>query len=908
LTILLGKRLGPYEILSPLGAGGMGEVYRARDTKLSRDVALKVLPEAFVRDPDRMARFEREAKLLASLNHPNIASIYGLEDSDRIRALVMELVEGPTLAGRIKQGAIAIDEVLSVAKQICEALEYAHERGIIHRDLKPANIKLTSNDKLGTNNVVKILDFGLAKALEGDAASSDISDSPTFSGLATQSGIILGTAAYMSPEQAKGKPVDRRTDIWAFGCVLYEMLTGRMAFRGETATDILAAVLKEEPDWSRLPAATPPQVRSLLHRCLKKDAKQRLQAIGDARIVLEEVLSGAPQDTSFGTIAQLSKPWRHWLAWGVAALLFIILTPIAFMHFGETHSLAEPVRFQIPLPIGASSFSLSPNGRLLAFTAPGLDGRNLIWIRALDALEARPLPGTEDAFTPPVFWSPDSRFIAFQTAGKLKKVDVSGGPPQTICEIQPLVLGGAWSKEDVIIFGTDADGPGIMQVPAAGGVATFLTTNAGGDEVHVFPSFLPDGRHFVYLRAPENPGILVGSLNVKPEQQSRQLLLATSVMPVYAPSGDPTQGRLLFMRESTLMAQSFDVRRLELVGEPVPVANQVGTVFLSASFSTSANDVLAYRSRSGTTATQLTWFDRAGKVLGRVRGSDAGSSIYTDVALSPDGTRVAATLFDPSVPGQSETIWLLELARSVSARLTFDVTPDMAPVWSPDGRRIAFTGYRAGGLGLYQKASSGAEKEEVLLAPTNSAKLPNDWSRSGRFLLYTIQDPKTNADLWVLPLTADGHPSEAPAPFANTKFNEQQGQFSPDGHWIAYVSDESGRKEIHVQPFPVPSGGGSKIQISRDGGNQPRWRRDGKELFYVSLDGKMMAVDVGGGLEFKAGVPKILFHTPILNDDASLSVFHWDITADGKRFLVDTVSSSSEPLTVVLNWSAGAKK
>src|SRR5450432_931163 len=906
MALTSGTRLGPYEILSPLGAGGMGEVYRARDTKLSRNVALKVLPEAFVRDPDRMARFEREAKLLASLNHPNIASIYGLEDSDHIRALVMELVEGPTLAGRIQQGAIIIDEVLSVAKQICEALEYAHERGIIHRDLKPANIKLTSNDNLATNNVVKILDFGLAKALEGDAASSDIGDSPTFSGLATQSGIILGTAAYMSPEQAKGKPVDRRTDIWAFGCVLYEMLTGRMAFRGETATDILAAVLKEEPDWSHLPAATPPQVRSLLHRCLKKDVRQRLQAIGDARVVLEEVLTGAPQDTSFGTIAQLAKPWRRWLAWGVAALLFATLAPIAFLHFGETHSLAEPVRFQIPLPIAARSFSLSPNGRLLTFTAPGLDGRNLIWIRALDALEARPLPGTEDAFTPPVFWSQDSRFIAFQTAGKLKKIDVSGGPPQTICEINALVLGGAWSREDVIIFGTD--GPGIMQVAAAGGVATLLTTSAGLDEVHVFPTFLPDGRHFVYLRAPENPGILVGSLNVKPEQQSRTPLLATSVMPVYAPSADPALGRLLFMRESTLMAQSFSVRQLKLVGEPVPVADQVGSLFLSASFSASANDVLAYRSRSATTTTQLTWFDRTGKVLGRVRDFGAGSFTYADIALSPDGTRVAATLFDPSVPGQSETIWLLELTRSVSARLTFDVSPDGVPVWSPDGRRIAYTGFRAGGVGLYQKASSGAEKEEVLLPPTSASKLPNDWSRSGQFLLYTIQDPKTNADLWVLPLTVDGQPSGAPAPFANTKFNEQQGQFSPDGHWIAYVSDESGRTEIHVQPFPVPPGGGSKIQISRDGGNQPRWRRDGKELFYVSLDGKMMAADVGGGLEFKAGVPKVLFQTPILNDDTSLSDFHWDVTADGKRFLVDAVPSSSEPLIVVLNWSAGAKK
>ncbi len=905
MAISLGKRLGPYEILSAIGAGGMGEVYRARDTKLSRDVALKVLPEAFVRDPACMARFEREAKLLASLNHPNIASIYGLEDSDHTRALVMELVEGPTLADRIRQGATPLDDVLSVAKQICEALEYAHERGVIHRDLKPANIKLTTNDKLATSLVVKILDFGLAKALENDAASTDISDSPTIS-MATQVGTILGTAAYMSPEQAKGKAVDRRTDVWAFGCVLYEMLTGRVAFRGETVTDTLAAVLKEEPDWSYIPIATQPQVRSLLHRCLKKDVRQRLQAIGDARIVLEEVLSGVPQVDSVGAIAHSAKPWRRWLAWGIVALLFVTLTPIAFFHFSETHSVAEPVRFQISLPAGIRTFALSPNGRQLAFIAPGSGGHNLIWIRALDALEARPLPNTEDVFAPPVFWSPDSRFIAFQAGGKLKKIDISGGPPQAICDTAAtVVLGGAWNREDVIIFGTE--GPGIMQVSAAGGVATLLTTT-GGNDVHVFPSFLPDGRHFVYLRAPHNPGIFVGSLDDKPEQQSPKQLLATPLMPVYAHTADPALGRLLFMRESTLMAQSFDVRRLELVGEPVPVADQVGSLFLSGSFSASANDVLAYRKRSATTATELTWFDRAGKVLGHIRGSDAGTYTYTDLALSPDGTRVAASRVDLSAPGQSETIWLLEFARSVSARLTFDFGPSTSPVWSPDSGRIAFEGHRARGVGLYQKGSGGAEREEILISPTTSDKVPNDWSRSGRFLLYTIQDPKTNADLWVLPLTSDGQPSGTPTPFANTEFNEQQGQFSPDGRWIAYVSDESGRPEIHVQPFPVSSGGGSKIQISRDGGNQPRWRRDGKELFYVSLDGKIMAVDVSGEREFKAGVPKFLFQAPIYRDDAALNSFHWDVTADGKRFLVDTVAASSEPLTVVLNWTAGVKK
>ena len=878
----------------------MGEVYRARDTKLGRDVALKLLPEEFVREPDRMARFEREAKLLASLNHPNIASIYGFEDSGNARALVMELAEGPTLADRIKQGAIAMDEALMVAKQICEALEYAHERGIIHRDLKPANIKLASNDKLTNNNVVKILDFGLAKALQGDTSSTDVSHSPTISTMATHAGIILGTAAYMSPQQAQSKPIDQRTDIWAFGCVLYEILTSRMPFHGETLTDTLAAVLKEEPDWSRLPAATQPQLRSLLQRCLRKDVKQRLQAIGDARIVLEEVLSGAPQDSPFEAVAQPAKQWRGWLPWAITALLSVTLAPIAFLYFRGRPPVAEPVRFQIPMPAGSRAFTVSPDGRRLAFIAPGLDGRNLIWIRALDALEARPLPGTENASAPPVFWSPDSRLIAFQAGSMLKKIDVAGAPPQDVCETQALVLGGAWNRKGIIIFGTD--GEGIMQVAAAGGVATLLTTAAGRNQIHVFPSFLPDGQHFVYLRESEKPGVSVGSLDAKPEQQDEKTFLATPLMPIYAPSADPARGRLLFMREGTLMAQPFDSRRLELVGEPTAVADKVGSLFLFGSFSASANGILAYRRASAPSA--LTWYDRQGKVLSVAREPSAYT--YT-VALSPDGARVATTRVDPSVTGPNPGIWVHEFGRSVSARLTFDVAPDSAPVWSPDGSRIAFTAIRAGGNGLYQKNSNGAGKEEVLIPPTNDSKISNDWSRDGRFLLYTKQDPKTNTDLWVAPLTADGQLSGPPTPFANTEFSEQQGQFSPDSRWIAYVSDESGRPEIHVRAFPLPAGGGSKTLISRDGGTQPRWRRDGKELFYVSLDGKMMAVDVSSGQAFKASVPKALFQARIYGDDSAPSLFRWDTTADGKRFLVDTVESSPEPLTMVLNWMAGLK-
>ena len=425
----VGTRVGPYEIVALVGSGGMGEVYRARDAKLGRDVALKVLPEAFARDAERMARFQREAKVLASLNHPNIATIHGLEDSGATHALVMELVEGPTLADRIRTGPIPIDEALRIAKQICEALEYAHERGIVHRDLKPANVKVTNDD------AVKVLDFGLAKALEADASSIDIANSPTVSRMATQAGVLLGTAAYMSPEQAKGKAVDRRADIWAFGCVLYEILTGQMAFRGESVTDTLAAVIKEEPDWSQLPAATPVRVRVLLQRCLQKDPKQRLRDIGDARISLDEVLAGAPEPAPAGATRIPAPLWRRALPWVVAAILAAAL---AFVHFREKPSApADLVRFEIPVPekvalAASGAFALSPDGRQLAFFAAGPDGVQRIWIRALDSLEARPLPDSESPQTPPFFWSSDSRYIAFDAGGKLKKIDISGGPAQTL--------------------------------------------------------------------------------------------------------------------------------------------------------------------------------------------------------------------------------------------------------------------------------------------------------------------------------------------------------------------------------------------------------------------------------------------------------------------------------------------
>jgi Tol biopolymer transport system component len=906
MAIQSGTHLGPYEIVSAIGAGGMGEVYRARDTKLGRDVAIKVLPDAFARDTERMARFQREAKILASLNHPNIATIYGLEDSDGTRALVMELVEGPTLADRIREGPISIDDALRIARQICDALEYAHERGIIHRDLKPANVKVAAED------TVKILDFGLAKAMESEAASLDISTSPTLSRLATIQGVLLGTAAYMSPEQAKGKSVDRRADIWALGCVLYEMLTGKMAFQGEAVTDTLAAVIRAEPDWSQLPPATPMRVRVLLQRSLQKDPKQRLRDIGDARISFDEVLSGAPDLAPVGRAEAAAVPiWQRVLPWAIAA------TAVAAAAVGvwapwraaTTPAPAEPVRLQISLPekltlAPSGTFALSPDGRQLAFAGVGSDGVQRIWVRALDSIEARPLPGSEAPVVPAFFWSPDSRFIAFDAGGKLKKVPVAGGPAETICDLDANAQGGSWNRDGVIIFGT-ANG-GLMRVSAAGGSASPLTVldPSRHEARHILPSFLPDGRHFLYVRlsstssTPENNGVHVGSLDAKPEEQSSKLLVATQYGAAYVPTSGGDSGQLLFVRDGTLFAQPFDARRLELSAEPVTVAEQIGSNLGFAFFSVSVSDRLVYRAGSGLGNSQLTWFDRQGKVL----STSGEPGAYVMLALSPDGTRAAATEGD-----RSSGLWLLDFSRSTRTRFTFGPSAAVDPVWSPDGNRIIFRSGPGGAPDLYQKLASGVKDEELLLKSTEM-KYPTSWSRDGRFLLYTIRETKGRLGLWVLPLEGD----RKPWPFLRTEFNERDGQFSPDGHWVAYISDESSRTEIYVRAFSPDSAGaasvaGGKWLISTGGGTAPRWRGDGKELFYLGPDGKLMAVEVTTDPVFRTGTPKVLFQAPQVLPSI---VTFWDLAADGKRFLFPAPIAQSEPapFTVVLNWPSLLKK
>ena len=713
-----GHPLGVYEVVGLIGAGGMGEVYRARDTRLDRHVAIKVLPDAFRADAERAARFEREAKLLATLNHPNIAGIYGLEDSQGEQCIVMELVEGETLADRIARGPIPVAEALEIAKQIADALEAAHEKGIIHRDLKPANVKLTPDDQ------VKVLDFGLAKAFGLDAAhvSPDgLTNSPTLTSpiAATGVGVLLGTAAYMAPEQAKGRAVDKRGDVWAFGCVLYEMLTGQRAFTGEDVSDTLASVLRGEPQWSALGPAVPERIRVLLRRCLAKERKARIPDISVARYLLEEIA---------GTLAEPAQPVRapvpasRWIAAAMsAAVASAAIVLLAIYYLGRVDSTVRPVRFAIqvepgPLDVGSTEnpatppIAVSPDGSIVAFVATTRGTRSRLWIRPLDTLEARELSGTDGASSP--FWSPDSRFIGFFADGKLKRIDVNGGPSLPLCDA-PQQRGGAWSPEGFIIFGSI--GKGLQKVPEAGGVPTALTTLAEGELVHSQPVFLPDGRHFFYRALGPVAGgpVYVASIDSGDRKMLIERPAASNV--AYA------SGHLLFLRETTLMAQPFDVGTQTLTGEPVPVAADIRTFITPpvGIFSVSQTGVLVYQTGSSASVGDLTWFDRKGKPLGTV-GEPAA---YGDVELSPDDKRVAVSIFDPSQ--RSRDIWLIDVARGSRQKFTFGATDEQNASWSSDGTSSRTTRSKARNSICMSSPPTGAVPRNCC-SPTGSASSRSD--------------------------------------------------------------------------------------------------------------------------------------------------------------------------------------
>lgn len=873
VTLTPGTRLGPYEITAPLGVGGMGEVYRAHDTKLNRDVALKVLPESFANDADRLARFQREARVLASLNHPNIAHIHGLEESNGVRALVMELVEGEDLAQRLTRGAIAIDEALPIAKQIAEALEAAHEQGIIHRDLKPANIKIRPD---GT---VTVLDFGLAKATGPQAAfSANLSMSPTITSPAmTAMGMILGTAAYMSPEQARGKTVDNRTDIWAFGCVLYEMLAGRAAFQGGTVAENIAAVLEREPRWDALPPAAEPVIARLLRRCLQKDVKRRLHSIADAGLDVEDSLAGRGQIEP--PARQLWRAPPRLLTAGLLLLAFVlgvlstsISRALSTTVFEASVATSPEVRFEIQTPPTSepASIALSPDATKLVFVA-STDGRSQLWLRPIDAVTARPLEGTDNGAQP--FWSPDSGTIGFFANGQLKRINLQDGLVQTLANA-PASRGAAWARDGAILFQRSPGSLPLLRVAFSGGDAVPMETTRPGAR---FPSVLPDGKHFVYRAG---SSAVIGDLE---GTQERQLFDADSAA-VFAPPR-----HLLFVRQGTLFALAFDPGRLQVVGEPSPVANNMSVTqpLGLAGVSASAQGAIAFRTGSAGDLRQFVWIDRSGKTIGPVGN---GLPALLAPALSPDGRFVAV---HRAVLGNSD-IWILDVQRGVFTRFTSSARQEYYPVWSQDGRKLLFNSNGA----IYEK-SYDAAGAELLVKKLERATSPSDLSPDGAYLACLLDEPAPHQDLWAVPLNTN----QKPFPIATTSANERDAKFAPNGHWIAYQSDESGRFEVYVQQFPKP---GRRVQISASGGAMVRWRSDGKELFYIALDGRLMAVAITmspDGNSLEAGTPTRLFPTHVGGAVQGNSWAQYVPSRDGQRFLMNTVvEENAAPITVVLNW------
>jgi serine/threonine protein kinase/Tol biopolymer transport system component len=879
MTIAAGTRLGSYEVSSQIGAGGMGEVYQAHDTKLGRDVAIKVLPEAFAHDPERLSRFQREAKMLASLNHPNIATIFGLEQSNGTSYLVMELVSGETLQERVKSGPLGIEEALKIAVQIAEALEAAHEKSIIHRDLKPANVKVTPEGK------VKVLDFGLAKAFAGDATTEDIGNSPTLSMAATMQGVILGTAAYMSPEQARAKACDKRTDIWAFGCVLYELLTGKQAFYGETTTEILAAVLRGEPDWQALPASTPGKIRDLLRRCLQKEMNKRSRDAGDARIEIEEALA-APTTLGATSAFPGTKDWRQFLPWA-SGLVLSVVVGVAIWNLKPSPSPQPVSRYVITLPPGQQlaglengpAVTLSPDGTHLAYVARQ-GGTEQLYLRALDSLEAKPIPNTEGATQP--FFSPDGQWVGFFAGGKLNKVSVSGGAALTLANAAT-PRGASWSSQGTIAF-SPTSGSALQQVPDAGGVPQPLTRFEKGDISHRFPEFLPGGKAVLFAGGPTGINSINSQVAVQLLVTGERRNLIQGTGPHYAPSG-----HLVYAQGGSLMAIPFDSKRLTATGAAVPVVEGVLQSLSSgaAQYSFSATGSLVYVSGDLQSAAQskLVWVSRNGAE----QPAAAPAHVYMAPRLSPDGRRVGLSILD-----REAQVWLYDLSRETLTRLTFEGNANLNPVWTPDGKQIAFESNKEGPLNLFWQLADGSGGLERLT--TNEyIHAPLSWSPDGQLLAFIEVNLTTGLDIWVLRLS-----DRKAQPFLRTPFNEGAPRFSPDGHWLAYISDESGRYEIYVQPYPGPGG---KWQISTDGGMDPVWNPNGKELFYRSGD-KMMAVDIVTQPSFAAGKPRVLFEGQY--EPAPFPIANYDVSPDGQRFLMLKPSGSAEAaptqINIVLNW------
>ena len=886
MALANGSRIGAYEILALLGSGGMGEVYRARDTRLKREVAVKVLLDAFSQDAERLARFQREAEVLATLNHSNIAAVYGLEKDGGNTGIILELVEGETLADIIARGPLPGADVLPIARQIADALETAHEKGIVHRDLKPANIKVTAEGK------VKVLDFGLAKMLEPDRAASSLSMSPTLMSAApTYAGVILGTAAYMSPEQARGKPVDRRTDIWAFGCVVFEMLTGKQAFdSGETVSDAIASILRNEPDWNALPADTPAHIRTLLRRCLQKDVQKRLPHIGVARLEIDEGPAEAAIETAAPGGQRLATPSRRltWIKAAVSGLAIGAIVVLLIWRPWRTPLPAAALRLSTELGAGVSllpvgsTLALSPDGNTLAFVAEK-SGTRQLYIRHLGQLQATPLTGTEDAADP--FFSPDGQWIAFIANLKLKKTSVAGGGALTLCDAGA-ARGATWGDDDNIVFAPNTFSDGSLhRVSSTGGKVEPVTKPEQG-EAHRWPQVLPGARAILYTASGktnqnmDEANIVIQSLPTG----TPKIIQRGGYYARYLPSG-----HLVYIHDGTLFAAPFDPDRLEMTGQPVPAIERVSTVPIAPSlggsqFAVSTTGTLVYAPRqTAGVEVPIEWLHRDGKTT-PLRTTPSN---WSNPQFAPDGRKLAIDISD----GQQNDVWVYEWERDTLTHLTFDPRSDVKPVWTPDARRIVFASNRDKGVpNLYWQHADGTGEVQRLTESTHQ-QIPGSWHPGGKYLAFWETFPQTGNDIMILPMEGDevsGWKPGKPTVFVNTPGDEQEPMFSPDGRWLAYQSNESGRPEVYVRPFPGPGG---KWQISTEGGGgYPTWSRTRHELFYISVDAHIMVAPYTvEGTSFKAVKPRLWSERKIERRPRLRS---FDLHPDGERFAVSAAGEA----------------